>query len=56
MIISKGGKATFVTVKTGIRQAELVEITEGIQAGDTVAVTGMLFLRPAMPMKFSKVN
>jgi len=56
VIVSKGGKATFVTVKTGIRQAERVEITEGIQAGDTVAVTGMLFLRPAMPMKFSKVN
>ncbi len=56
VILSKGGKATFVTVKTGIRQAEMVEITEGIQSGDTVAVTGMLFLRPAMPMKFSKIN
>ena len=56
VIVSKGGKATFVTVKTGIRQAELVEITEGIQSGDTIAVTGMLFLRPAMPMKFSKVE
>ena len=56
LIVSKGGKATFVTVKTGVRQAGQVEITEGIQAGDTVAITGMLFLRPDMPVTFSKVN
>ena len=56
VIISKGGKATFVTVKTGVRQAGQVEITEGIQPGDTVAITGMLFLRPDMPVTFSKVN
>lgn len=56
VILSKGGKATFVTVKTGVRQAGLVEITEGIQSGDTVATTGMLFLRPDMPVVFSKIE
>jgi membrane fusion protein (multidrug efflux system) len=56
VIVSRGGKAAFVTVKTGVRQAEMVEITEGLQAGDTIATTGMLFLRPDMPVKFSKVE
>ncbi len=56
VIVSKNGKATFVTVKTGVRQAGQVEITDGIQPGDTVAITGMLFLRPDMPVTFSKVN
>src|SRR5690606_19427500 len=46
VIVSKNGKATFTVVKTGIRQAGMIEITDGIQAGDTIAVTGMLFLRP----------
>ena len=56
VIVSKNGKATFVIVKTGVRQAGMIEITEGIQAGDTVATTGMLFLRPDAPLTFSKVD
>lgn len=56
VILSKGGKAVFVTVKTGVRQAGMVEITEGIAPGDTVCTTGMLFLRPGAPIKFSKVK
>ncbi len=56
VIINKNGKATFVTVKTGIRQAEMIEITSGIQAGDTVATTGMLFLRPDASLLFSKIE
>ncbi len=56
VIINKNGKATFVTVKTGIRQAGMIEITNGIQAGDTVATTGMLFLRPDASLLFSKIE
>lgn len=56
VFVSRNGKAQSVPVKTGVRQAELVEITEGLQAGDTVAMTGVLFLRPDGPMKFSKVE
>lgn len=56
VILSKNGKANFVVVKTGVRQANMIEITDGIQAGDTVAVTGMLFLRPDAPLAFSKID
>lgn len=54
--VSRNGAAAFVPVKTGVRQAGMVEITEGLQPGDTIATTGILFLRPGAPVKFSKVN
>jgi membrane fusion protein (multidrug efflux system) len=56
VILTKGGKAKFVTVKTGVRQAGLIEITEGLQPGDTVCTTGMLFLRPDAQVNFSKID
>ena len=56
VIINKNGKAKFVTVKTGIRQSSMIEITEGLEAGDTVCTTGILFLRPDAPVNFSKVE
>ena len=56
VVIAKGGKATFITVKTGVRQAGEVEILEGLQAGDTLVTTGLLFLRPNAPFQFSKVQ
>jgi membrane fusion protein (multidrug efflux system) len=54
--VSRNGVAGFVPVKTGVRQAGMVEITEGLQEGDTIATTGILFLRPEAPMRFSKVQ
>lgn len=56
VILCKGGKAKFVTVKTGVRQAGMIEIIEGIAPGDTVCTTGMLFLRPDANVSFSKVE
>jgi membrane fusion protein (multidrug efflux system) len=56
IIVSKNGKAQFVIVKTGIRQSDLIEIVSGLEPGDTVAITGILFLRPDAPVKFSKVQ
>lgn len=56
VILNRDGKARFVTVKTGVRQAEMVEVTDGLQAGDTIATTGILFLRPDVPLQFSKIN
>jgi membrane fusion protein (multidrug efflux system) len=56
VILCKDGKAKFVVVKTGVRQAGMIEITEGIAPGDTVCTTGMLFLRPDSGVMFSKVD
>lgn len=56
VIVNRGGKAHFTSVKTGVRQAGLIEVTEGLQAGDTIATTGILFLRPDAPLQFSKIE
>ena len=55
IIVSKNGKATFITVNTGVRQDSTVEIISGIQPGDTVVTSGILLIRPGEELKFSKI-
>lgn len=55
LIVAKNGKAKFVTITTGVRQASTVEVLDGIAPGDTVVTTGLLFLKPGADLKFSKV-
>lgn len=50
------GKAKFVKVETGLRQANNVEITSGINAGDSIVVSGVLFARPDAPLKVRSVK
>ncbi|TAE45065.1 MAG: efflux RND transporter periplasmic adaptor subunit, partial [Bacteroidetes bacterium] len=56
VIVSRNGKAQFVAVQTGIRRESDIEILSGLAEGDTIVVTGMLFLRPDAPLKFAKIN
>jgi len=56
VILSKGGKAEFVSVTAGVRQADNIEILSGIESGDTVVTTGILFIKPGSNLKFAKVN
>jgi membrane fusion protein, multidrug efflux system len=56
VIIARGGRAVFIPVKTGVRQSDLIEVTDGLTPGDTVITTGLQFLRPNTKMKFSKVG
>ncbi|MHA4811243.1 efflux RND transporter periplasmic adaptor subunit [Flavitalea flava] len=56
LILVKGGKAVFVNVQTGIREANNVEITKGVQIGDTVVVTGVLFARPKSTLTVRSVK
>jgi membrane fusion protein (multidrug efflux system) len=56
LIVAKNGKASFVTIKTGIRNASSVQVLSGINPGDTVVTTGILFLKPNAVLKFSKVK
>ena len=46
LVIIKNGKAQFANISTGVRSANNVEITNGVNAGDTVVVTGVLFAKP----------
>jgi membrane fusion protein (multidrug efflux system) len=56
IIIAKQGKASFVTVITGVRNTSSVQVLSGISAGDTVVTTGILFLKPNAVLKFSKIK
>lgn len=56
LIIVKNGKGVFVDVETGLRSTGMAEITKGIKAGDSVVVTGVLFVRPNMPVKVRSVK
>ena len=55
LIVAKFGKSKFLTVKTGIRQASMIEVLDGISPGDTIATTGILFIKPGVNLNFSKV-
>jgi membrane fusion protein, multidrug efflux system len=55
LIVAKSGKAQFVKVKTRIRQESMIEVIDGIQPGDTVVTTGILFIKPGAGLKFAKV-
>jgi membrane fusion protein (multidrug efflux system) len=55
LIVARDGKAEFITVSTGIRQAAFIEVLNGIYDGDTIVTTGIVFLKPKADIKFSKV-
>lgn len=50
VLVRKNGVVVSVPVKTGIRTPSVVQIIDGLSAGDTVLTTGILQLRPGMPV------
>ncbi|MEO5562316.1 MAG: efflux RND transporter periplasmic adaptor subunit [Chitinophagaceae bacterium] len=56
VILVKEGRASFVNVQTGLRSASNVEITKGVNAGDTIVVTGVLFARPKALLRIRSVK
>lgn len=55
VVVIKNGKAQFRDVKTGLRTAGTIQVLSGLQAGDTVATTGLLFLKADTPVKIGRV-
>lgn len=55
VIVIKNGIAYFETVTTGIRTQDMVEIISGISEGDTIAVSGIMFIKPQAKVKISTV-
>jgi membrane fusion protein (multidrug efflux system) len=51
----KNGKADFVDVTTGVRDSSMVQITSGLNKGDTVIVTGLLSVKPDANIMIRKV-
>lgn len=51
IFVQRGGVARPVFVETGGRTPTMVRISSGIAAGDTVLTTGLLLLKPGLPVK-----
>jgi len=47
----KNGKAAESMVTLGVRTGNFVEIIDGISAGDTLIITGLIQLKEGMPVK-----
>ncbi len=56
VIVASKGKAKFVSVKTGIRKSSRIEVIGGINPGDTIITTGLLFLKPGAILNYSTVK
>jgi membrane fusion protein (multidrug efflux system) len=54
--VYKGGKATPVTVETGIRREDFIQVTKGLSYGDTILVTGIMQMRPGAEVNVTKMN
>jgi membrane fusion protein, multidrug efflux system len=51
VFIYKSGKASTVKVQTGLRTESRIQITDGLNFGDTLLITGILQLRQNLPVK-----
>ena len=56
LIVANHGKAKFVIIKTGIRNFSNIDVISGINPGDTIITTGLLFLKPGSILSYSKIN
>lgn len=54
VVVVNKGKGKFVEVETGTRMASGIEIIKGIHEGDSIVVTGVLFVRPNSALKVRK--
>ena len=52
----KAGKAIQTDITTGVRDSTNIQVVSGVISGDTVITTGLLFLRPGIDVKISKIN
>ncbi len=55
VILFNNGVAKFNDVTTGVRDSARIQITEGLKAGDTIVLTGLLSLRPEGKIKLNKI-
>lgn len=56
VIVYRNGKANFTEVTTGIRDSSFVQITSGLNAGDTIITTGLMSLKPDAKVEIIKIN
>jgi membrane fusion protein (multidrug efflux system) len=56
VVVFRSGVPEFKVVTTGLRDSSFVQITDGLQVGDTVVTTGLLAIRPESKVVLTKVQ
>ncbi len=56
VIVAKNGKPEMTTIETGLRTPGGVEVLNGLNIGDSVVVTGVLYVRPNSTLKIRNVK
>ncbi|MBL7744277.1 MAG: efflux RND transporter periplasmic adaptor subunit [Chitinophagaceae bacterium] len=54
--VYRSGKAVTAEITTGVRDSANIQIVSGLNAGDTVLTTGLMFLRAGSDVKLSKIK
>jgi membrane fusion protein (multidrug efflux system) len=52
----RNNKAISTEITTGVRDSTNIQVLTGLNKGDTVITTGLLFLKPGSDVKLTKVN
>ncbi|HEX7016152.1 MAG TPA: efflux RND transporter periplasmic adaptor subunit [Cyclobacteriaceae bacterium] len=55
VILYSGDSIRFREVETGIRDSAYVQITRGLEAGDTVIISGLMAIRPTSTVRLDKI-
>ncbi|HEX2606604.1 MAG TPA: efflux RND transporter periplasmic adaptor subunit [Flavisolibacter sp.] len=55
VVLFKGGVAEFKDVTTGVRDSTMVQITDGLNKGDSVVITGLLAVKPQGKIAVNKI-
>ncbi|MFW2476563.1 MAG: efflux RND transporter periplasmic adaptor subunit [Sediminibacterium sp.] len=56
VVVVKNGKGKLTDIVTGLRVNGLAEVLSGLQVGDSIAVSGVLFVRPNSSLKVRSVK
>jgi membrane fusion protein (multidrug efflux system) len=56
VIVSRKGLSEFVSVETGLRDKDKVQILKGISEGDTVLTSGLMFVKPGAELILTNVE
>ena len=56
VVLVRNNKAIFTNVETGLRNSNVVELTKGVNVGDSIIISGMLFVRPNAAIKIKRVK
>jgi membrane fusion protein (multidrug efflux system) len=56
VIVCRNGKAQFCPVETGIRTLSKIQILKGIQPGDTVLTSGLMFVKPESGLIITRIE